>query len=189
MKKLFWLSAAALIAVGSASAEMITWTTSLSGPAEAPPNNSPGTGLAQVDIDTVANTMRVQASFSGLIGNTTIAHIHGPTAVPGVGTAGVATQLPSFTGWPAGVTAGVYDNTFDLTLTSTYAAGFISANGGTPLGARDALIAAMDAGRAYFNVHTSSFTGGEIRGFMTRIPEPTSLSLLALAGLSLIRRR
>ena len=41
-----------------------------------------GTGFAQVSFDTVAHLMRVQVSFSGLSGNTTVAHIHGPIAPP-----------------------------------------------------------------------------------------------------------
>ena len=189
MRNWMWMSAATLLSVSAASAATIVWTTSMSGPNEAPPNASPGVGSATVTIDDVANTMRVQATFSGLIGNTTAAHIHGPTATPGVGTAPVMTQLPSFSGFPLGVTFGSMDNTFDLTLASSYSAAFIAANGGTPASAMIALMANMDAGRAYFNIHSSSFTGGEIRGFMTRIPEPASLSLLALAGLTLFRRR
>ena len=42
----------------------IYWAT-LSGPAEVPANNSPETGKALVTIDVAANTMRVQANFSG----------------------------------------------------------------------------------------------------------------------------
>ncbi|HET9434395.1 MAG TPA: CHRD domain-containing protein, partial [Chitinophagaceae bacterium] len=71
------------------SSGQIYWA-SLSGPAEAPPNNSPGTGNALVTIDAVANTMRVQATFSGLLAGVTASHIHAPTAVAGTSTAGVA---------------------------------------------------------------------------------------------------
>jgi len=67
----------------------------LDGPSEFPPNASPGTGFANVIIDDVANTMRVIADFSGLIGTTTAAHIHCCTTTPGTGTANVATQTPS----------------------------------------------------------------------------------------------
>jgi len=38
-----------------------------------------GTGFAQVDFDIVAHQMRVQVSFAGLSGNTTVSHIHGDT--------------------------------------------------------------------------------------------------------------
>lgn len=172
-----------------AQAELLQYTTSLSGAAESPPNASPGTGSGLVDIDTVALTMRVQATFSDLIGNTTAAHIHAATAVPGAGTAGVATQTPSFSGFPLGVTAGAYDMTFDMTLASSFNPSYITANGGTPASARAALFTAIAEGRAYLNIHSSAFGGGEIRGFLTPVPEPTTLALFALSGVALLARR
>ena len=42
------------------------------------------------------------------------------------------------------------------------------------------------AGRAYINFHTTQFGGGEIRGALTVVPEPTSLLLLGTGGLALI---
>ena len=86
----------------------------LSGAAEAPPNASPATGVATVTLDMDLITLRVEVSFTGLTGTTTMAHIHAPTLIPLTGTAGVATQVPNFAGFPVGVTSGVYDNTFDL---------------------------------------------------------------------------
>ncbi len=152
-----------------------------------------GTGFAQVSFDIVARQMRVQVSFSGLSGNTTVAHIHGPTAAPGVGTAGVMTTTPSFPGFPsgAGVTSGTYDQLFDTSLSSTYRALFITANGGTPAGAEAALYSSLQAGTAYFNIHSSTFPGGEISGFLNAVPEPASLTSLAIGavGLLLARRR
>ena len=68
----------------------------------------PRTGFATVVYDDLAHTLSVDASFSGLLGTTTAAHIHAATAVPGVGTAGVATQTPSFVGFPLGVTSGTF---------------------------------------------------------------------------------
>lgn len=51
----------------------------------------------------------------------------------------------------------------------------------------DAYEAAILAGNAYYNIHTSVFPGGEIRGQV--VPEPTTLAMLALAGLAGLRRR
>jgi hypothetical protein len=142
-----------------------------SGAAEVPSNNSTGTGKATITIDLVANTMRVQADFSGLLAGVTASHIHAATAVAGTGTAGVATSVPTFTGFPSGVTSGTYDHTFDMLLSSSYNPAYITANGGTPASAWAALRAAIAAGKAYHNIHSSLFPGGEIRGFL--IPCPT----------------
>jgi hypothetical protein len=51
----------------------------------------------------------------------------------------------------------------------------------------EAYEAAILAGNAYYNIHTSVFPGGEIRGQV--VPEPTSLLMLGLTGLVLLRRR
>ena len=175
---------AAVIGISAnANAAVFVFETALDGPSEFPPNPSPGTGFARVDYDDVAHTMRVQANFSGLLGTTTAAHIHSPIPLVGDPLASVATQTPSFSGFPLGVTSGSMDTTFDLTMASSWNASYITANGGTPAGAEAAFFTEMTAGRSYFNIHTTNTPGGEIRGFLTLIPEP---STLALAGLGLV---
>ena len=142
-------------------------------------------------IDDVLLTMRIQVTFSGLTGTVTVAHIHAATALAGDGTAGVATTTPSFAGFPSGVTAGSYDNTLDMTLASSYRAGYITSNGGTTALAFIALKQAIIDGKAYLNIHSSAFPGGEIRTFLTPVPEPTAAGLagLAFVGLALRKRR
>lgn len=170
----------------------VTYTAYLDGPSEAPPNSSPGTGSALVTIDVAAHTLFVSASFQNLIGNTTAAHIHAATAVPGAGNIGVATQTPSFIGFPLGVTSGSFSNTFNTLAASTWNGPYIANNGGTPEGAETAFAAALEQGRAYFNIHTTFVPGGEIRGFLQPVTEPASLSLLAFGGLGMLlakRRR
>jgi hypothetical protein len=168
------------------------FTASLSGPNEAPPVDSPGIGFATVTLDSVLRTMRVQITFSGLTGNTTVAHIHSATPTPFTGLAGVATQTPSFPGFPTGVTAGSYDQTFNMALLSSYNPAFVTANGGTTDSAQAALFNGIATGRAYVNVHTNVFPTGEIRGFLVAAPEPGALALiggLGLVGLPVLARR
>src|ERR1017187_3380567 len=154
----------------------------LNGPSESPPNASPGTGFATVDYDNSAHTLLVDVSFTGLLGPTTASHIHAATAVPFTGTAGVATTTPYFAGFPIGVTSGTYNNVLNLTLASSYNASYITANGGTTAGAEAAMAAAMAAGESYFNIHTSVFPEGEIRGFLVVVPEPSSVAIVFVCG-------
>lgn len=183
------LASAAILALATAvpaQAAITVYTANLDGPSEAPPNASPALGLVAVTVDDSSFTMRVQTAFFGLTGTVTAAHIHCCTAVAGSGTASVATATPTFPGFPSGVTAGFYDQTFDMTLASSYRAGFITGNGGTPTTAFAALKSGLDDGKAYFNVHTTTFGGGEIRGFpMAPVPEPQTYALL-LAGLGML---
>jgi hypothetical protein len=183
------IAAITLVSIASiASAHTTVYQTVMNGANESPVNASPGTGSATVTLDLDLVTMRVQADFSGLLGNTTQAHIHGLTTTPLTGTASVLSVTPSFTGFPLGVTAGTYDHTFDMTLASSYNAPFITANGGTVSGALNALTLGLDTGRTYFNIHSSSFGSGEIRGFLVAVPEPTSVATV-VGGAVLIGRR
>ena len=170
--------AALILSVPASSAATVTFFAFLDGPSEAPPNASPGSGTATVTVDDVAVTMSVNAIFSGLLSSTptgspsgtTAAHIHCCTLIPLTGTAGVATQVPSFIGFPLGVTEGTFSNTFDMTLASSYNPAFVAAHGGTPASAFADLFAGMNARQSYFNIHTDAFPGGEIRGFL--VPGP-----------------
>ena len=156
----------------------------LLGSNEFPANSSPGTGKFIVTIDAAANTMRVQVAYSGLVpqtaagapSGTTASHIHASAAHPPLSlihNTGVATTTPTFTGFPqgVGVLAGTYDHTFNMTLAASFNAAYITANGGTPAAAFTALKTQIAEGRAYLNVHSTAFGGGEIRGYL--LPCPT----------------
>ena len=168
------LAAIAIGAAGSSQAAVVSYFANLSGPNESPPNASPGTGTGAVDVDATAHTMHVHAVFSGLLGNTTASHIHAPTAAPGTGTAGVATTTPTFAGFPLGVMAGTYDITLDMTQASSYNPSYVTANGGTTASAEAALFQAIADGKAYLNIHSNVFPGGEIRGFLIPLATPTT---------------
>src|SRR3954451_17430038 len=161
----------------TAHATLFKYIANLDGPSESPPNASPGVGFTEVDYDNFAHTLHVQFSFSGLLGTTTASHIHAATASPFSGTAGVATTTPYFAGFPVGVTSGTYDNTLDLTAAGSYNPAYVTANGGTTAGAEAALVAAIAGGKSYLNIHTGTFPGGEIRGFLLPIPEPSTFTL------------
>jgi hypothetical protein len=153
--------------VASAHATTTMYMTDLSGANEEPPNGSTATGQSVVYVDDVGHTMRVVVSFAGLTGTTTACHIHAATSVPGEGTAGVATPTPTFPGFPAGVTSGSYDQTFDMTDPASYNPAFLTAHGGDPAAAEAYLFQSIANGTAYLNVHTTEFPAGEIRGFYT----------------------
>ncbi|MFZ4572883.1 MAG: CHRD domain-containing protein [Phycisphaerales bacterium] len=188
MSKILTASAivAAALATSAAQAHELVFTTTLSGPNEAPPNSSAGTGFSTVTIDLDLATMRIQAQFSGLTGNASACHIHGLTALPFAGTAGVMTPTPSFPGFPHGGTFGTYDRTLDLTLASSYNAAFVTASGSIA-NAMNRLIQSLEQSRGYLNIHTTAFPGGEIRGFY--VPAPGMGAMLAGAGLLAARRR
>jgi hypothetical protein len=137
--------------------------------------------------------MQVVTAFGGLIGTTTIAHIHCCTTLAQTGTASPATTVPSFPGFPTGVTTGAYNQTFDLLALATYNPAFVTASGGTAAGARAAFLAGLAQGKAYFNIHTSFAGGGEIRGFLVAVPEPATWAMLVIGfggiGAALRRRR
>ena len=181
-------AACALVLALPSQAAIVTYAATLTGLAENPPVVTPGTGSATVIINDQTFTMRVIASFSGLIGNTTAAHIHCCTALPFAGNVGVATVTPTFTGFPPAVTSGSYDFTYDMTAAAgSWNSAFVNANGGTTASAFSALRTGLDSGRAYFNLHSSFVGGGEIRGLLQAVPEPGTLALaLAAAGLAAV---
>ena len=188
------LMGALILQAPAAHAVPMTFVGNLSGANEVPPVASPGTGLATIILDPTAQTLQVNATFSGLTSNDVAAHIHCCLASPfltGVNV-GVATTVPAFPLFPLGVTSGTYTSAvFDLTQATIYNPAFVTLQGGTIAGAEAALIAGIQNGETYFNIHTVNFGGGEIRGFLSKVPEPATLYLLgfgliALAGI--IRR-
>jgi hypothetical protein len=186
------LIAGALVSGTAAQAAITVYNVTLNGPTEGTP--SLGTGTGNVTYDSVTHQLTVFAIFSGLTGATTASHIHAATASPFTGTAGVATQLPTFSAFPLGVNSGSFSQTLDLTLASSWNPAYVTSNGGTTASAEAALVAAMNSGRSYLNIHTNQFPGGEIRGFLVAVvPEPASWALMLVGfgaiGWSIRHRR
>src|SRR5215208_2819506 len=149
-------------------AATITLFANLTEALEVPPTGSPGTGQGTVVLDTTLHTMHVDVTFSGLFGTTasglpsgtTAAHIH--CCLPSPLATGlnvmVATTVPTFPGFPLGVTSGTYSRDFNLLDAATYNPDFITSAfnpSGTIAGAEAALVAGLLARETYLNIHTT----------------------------------
>jgi MYXO-CTERM domain-containing protein len=154
-----------------------------------PAVGSGGTGgeiNAGITFDDVAKTLSIDVAwgsasgFTNLTGAATNAHIHGPTTNNN-GNNGVGDWRQT-----AGVLIGLTSAPFTYNNSAT-AGGIVGTS--APLNAANE--AALFAGKLYLNVHTGANGGGEMRGFLTPVPEPGTavFGLAALGGLVLRRRR
>ncbi len=156
----------------AANAAMVSFTSILTGVQENPSVSTPAIGTATGTLssnDVGGNSVfTYQVEYSNLLGAIArpFAHIH-------IGSIGVNGPIihdldnaSSFAGTTSGTITGDWrfdDATQPLTTAFTQE---------------------LTKGNLYFNIHTSMFPSGEIRGQIQQVPEPSSaLGVLAIAGL------
>jgi hypothetical protein len=157
---MFAVAAAGLIACEEDTTEpgpTVTYTATLSGANERPnPITTSATGTWTGVLNLTTKVMTYTLTWSGLTSNSNNAHIHAQTPATGNGTAGVIVDF----------NAGGRSLTHGASGTAT---GTINFNDNfTPTVSGDSLLKAMDAGRAYVNVHSVTNPGGEILGIITK---------------------
>jgi hypothetical protein len=121
------------------------------------------TGTGQVLLYLTGTTLSFSnGTYSGLSGTVTLAHIHGPAPI-GSSAGAIFDLIPTF------ITTGA--------SSGTIAAGNVSLSAANANNLLNGLL--------YINIHTTTFGGGEIRGQILPIPEPSSAALILL-GMSLV---
>lgn len=179
--KVLWAGMVAgflLLGVPAISQASTIFTAALSGSQETPPNASPATGFGTFVLNDAMTDLSFDITFSGLVAPSIAAHFHdAPAGVAGPIVRGMT---------PAEFTPG---------LTSGTIIGDWLATDSQPL--TPALVNELLSGNIYFNIHSTVFPGGEIRGQLIRavaVPEPGGVALLGsgmvgFVGLRVLRRR
>jgi hypothetical protein len=144
-----------LVAAGTVVAAGETFfRAKLAGSFEVPVNTSKATGHAQFWLNSDGTQLRYRLLVSR-IENVTQAHIHvGPLGINGPVVLFLYPSAP-----PPVLIPGPFSGI--LNEGTATAANLIGPLAGQPL---SALVAALESGGAYVNVHTSQLPGGEIRG-------------------------
>jgi hypothetical protein len=124
-------------------ADVLSFRADLSGGREVPANDSTATGHVDAKLDTSTNTLTWTCVYSGLSTAPIGAHFHGPVSYVG---ATSEENAPIQVGTPGSLAS--------------------------PFSGRAAIDAAqaqdLKIGRWYFNLHSTKFPGGEIRGPVVR---------------------
>jgi CHRD domain-containing protein/HYR domain-containing protein/type IX secretion system substrate protein len=123
----------------SVNATVYPINVTFSGLQETPANNSAGTGTFVGTYNDATDSLIYTITFSGLSANVIAAHFHGYVP-PGI--LGPVIFAPANPLFPTGIMSGTFVDSVKLTQ-----------------GQEDSL----KMGLIYFNIHTSTFTGGEIR--------------------------
>jgi hypothetical protein len=127
--------------------------------------------LGGITFDNVSNVLTINVGwgtangFTNLTGNATAGHLHGAAGF--AANAGVQYPLDAVAGWNPSATAGGFNGTITILAAD---------------------LPSLLGGQLYINVHTSANPGGEIRGNLVQVPEP-SASVMGLATLGLLTQR
>lgn len=154
-----------VFAAQAASASSFLYTSALNGFQEVPPTGSQGIGVIELTLDDAALSVTGSGVVFLLSGPPTDFHIHNaPFGVDG----------PIVLDIGADAIAG---NSVDFSKTLPDLASF------------NTLKSILDARQGYFNIHTTLFQDGEIRGQIAPVPEPTALAVLGIGIVALRRRK
>ncbi len=134
----------------------------LQGIQEVPAVSTAATGECRLKISKDETSIDYEVTYSGIEGATVLAsHIH--FAQPGVN-GGIVIHFCGTGGKPACPPFGTVSGTATASDVTSTAGGAPNAVAQGIDGELAEVIRAIRAGRVYCNVHSSSFTGGEIRG-------------------------
>jgi hypothetical protein len=135
--------AALIVGATTAHADTLNFQADLTGGREVPSNDSAATGHVDATLDTSTNTLTWTCIYSGLSAAPIGAHFHGPVSYIG---ATSEENAPIQVGTPGSLTSPFSGKSvIDATQ------------------ARD-----LKIGRWYFNLHSTKFPAGEIRGPVVR---------------------
>ena len=181
IKLLLFTALAAVLLSTPLVAETMVWKFPIdeasikSGPEADGSTNSPGSGSGLVELDLDTNIISLDLSWSGLVGDLTKLHIHGPATADRSNPQHLI-EIFGPPEIPAELVAksGSWFSSFELAT--------LVQPGFDPIELQF-IINTLVSGQAYVNVHTTVFGTGEIRGNLGMpIPEPKSI-LLLLGGL------
>ena len=131
------------------------------------------TGSGIVNLTLTGTTLTLNGSFSGLSANANNAHIHGPSG-PFPASAGVIYNLGNSV-IPLGGTSGTINGSVNLATIGSYTL--------------DQQLADLNNSRWYVNIHSvGQFAGGEIRGQILPVPEPSTWALMGFGAFGLLWR-
>ena len=162
-----WAALTVAVTWASQAVGETIFTAQLTGDQVAPtPSGSPGLAFGTFTLNDNMTMLSFDITFSGLTSNATALHFHdAPPGTPGPLVR--AFTLPADT---SGELMGVWSSTDTQPLTPT-------------------LVAELEAGNIYVDLHSVNFPkdpNAELRGQLSPVPEPSSLTLIALGMLALI---